>query len=141
MRYHDGLSFHSILTSIQYHIWLDVTGGQRGEELCEKASESIIVPSALLVQTVVKVQAKIETAAVDNQTTVPELHVLEEVSVPLHIGGQTLDTHGTSGPGKTRNEKMNRFLLITWLLAPRRVLFTAWLLGGRVDQRICRCQK
>lgn len=92
---------HAILTSIQYHIRLDVTGCQRREELGEQASERIIIPSMPLVQKVVKVEAEKQTAAVNNQTTVPELHILEEVSVPLHIGGQTLDTHRTSGSTKT----------------------------------------
>lgn len=58
----------------------------------------------LLVQTVGEVEAEIQAAAINNQATVPELHILEEVSVPLHIGGQTLDTHRISGPWHSRDE-------------------------------------
>lgn len=99
-----GLSTNqSVFTSIQYHVWLDVTGCQSSKELAEQAGESVIIPSMLLVQTVVEVEAEIQTAAVNNQTAVPKLHILEESSVPLHIGGQTLDTHGISGPAETRS--------------------------------------
>lgn len=91
----------AILTSIQHHIWLDVTGCQCRDELGEQTCKSIIVSSMLLVKTVVKVEAKIQTAAVDNQAAVSELHILEEVSVSLHIGSKTLDTHGISGSRKT----------------------------------------
>lgn len=91
----------NIFTSIQNHIWLDVTGCQRREELGEQGGKSIIVSSMLLVQTVVKVEAEIQAAAIDNQATVPEFHILQEVFVPLHISGQTLDTHEISGPIKT----------------------------------------
>lgn len=88
-----------IPTSIQHHVWLDVTCRQCREELGEQASESIIVPTVLLVQTLSEVQAEIETAAVNDQPTVPEPHILEQVSLLLHEGGQTVDTHWISGPG------------------------------------------
>ena len=101
-------------TSIQHHIRLDVTGCQRGQELCEQASEGIIVPSMLLVQAMVKVQAEIQTAAIDDQATVPEPDVLQEASVPLHIGGQTLDTHETSGPGDTRRNTGVAAQTVSW---------------------------
>lgn len=53
----------------------------------------MIIPSILQVQTVAEVEPEVETAAVNNQTTVPKLHILEEVFVPVHIGGQTVDPH------------------------------------------------
>lgn len=53
----------------------------------------MIIPSILLVQTVAEVEPEVETAAVNNQTTVPKVYILEEVSVPVHIGGQTVDPH------------------------------------------------
>lgn len=56
-------------------------------------NKGIIVPSMLLVQTVVKVEAEIQTAAINHQPTISELHILEEVLVPLNICGKALDTH------------------------------------------------
>lgn len=75
------------LTSIQHHIRLDVASCQRRKKLGEQESEGIVIASVLLVQIVVKVESEEETAAINNQTTVPKLHILEEVSVPFHIGG------------------------------------------------------
>lgn len=75
------------LTSIQYYIWLNVASCQCRKKLGEQESKRIIIPSMLLVQTVVKVESEEETAAINNQTTVPKLHILEKVSVPFHIGG------------------------------------------------------
>lgn len=53
-------------TSIQDHEGLDVTGGQVGEELMQQAGERIVISSVLLVQKVVKVEAEVEAAAVDD---------------------------------------------------------------------------
>lgn len=43
-----------------------------------------------------EVQAEVEAASVDDQETVPEPHVMEEVSLALHVRSQTMDTHRTS---------------------------------------------
>lgn len=59
----------------------------------EEEVKFIIIPSILLVQTVAKVEPEVETAAINNKTTVPKMNILEEVSVPVHIGGQTVDPH------------------------------------------------
>lgn len=82
-----------IPTSIQDHIWLDVAGCQCRKKLGEEEGKCIIIPSMLLVQMMVKVQSVVETAAINNQATVPKPHILEEVSVPFHKGGETLDPH------------------------------------------------
>lgn len=82
-----------VLTSIQYYIRLDIAGFKCRKELGEQEVKGIIIPSILLVQTVAKVEPVVETAAINNQRTVPKLHILEEVSVPFHIGGQTPDPH------------------------------------------------
>lgn len=99
-----GSCFHRILTSIQYNIGLDVAGFQCWQELGEQAGKSIIVASILPVQAVVKVEVEKETAAINNQTAVPELDIFEEASVRLHVGGETLDTHWFLGPGKSSKE-------------------------------------
>lgn len=122
----------AILTSIQDHIWLDVTGCQCREELGEQARKSIVVSSILLVQTVVKVKAKIQTAAVDNQSTVPEPHILEEVSVALHICSKTLNTHGISG---SRNDMEKIELML--FAAVFSTSHAEWLVEG-MALRFCR---
>lgn len=83
-------------TSIKDHIRLDVTGCQVRKELMQQAGKSIIISSVLLVQKVVKVEAEVEAATVDDQATVSESHVLENTSVFLHEGGQPWDSHEAS---------------------------------------------
>lgn len=83
-------------TSIEDHKRLDVTGFQLREELMEQFGESIVISPVLLVQKVVKIEAEVEAAAVNNQPTVPEPHILEDMFVLLHEGGQALDSHEAS---------------------------------------------
>lgn len=85
-------------TSVQHHVRLDVAGCQGREELGEQVGEGVVVPSMLLLQPMVKVEAEIQTAAVNDQATVPELHILEEVSVPLYVGSQAMHTHKITSP-------------------------------------------
>mgnify|MGYP007124604898 CR=1 FL=1 len=87
------ISMCSILTSIKYHIGPNVAGCQRREKVDNSASKAIIVSTVLLVQGGVEVEVVVQTGAINNQVAVLKLHVFEEVSVPLHKGGQTLDSH------------------------------------------------
>lgn len=75
------------LTSIQYYIWLDVASCQCRKKLGDLESKRIIIPSMLQVQIVAEVEPEEETGAINNQMTVPKLHILEKVSVPFHISG------------------------------------------------------
>lgn len=90
-------------TSIEDHKGLDVTRCQVREELVQLVGKSVILSPVLLVQKVVKVEAEVEAAAVDDQVTVPEPHVSEDMSVLLHEGGQTLDTHEASESAETQH--------------------------------------
>lgn len=100
-------------TSIQDHKGLDVTGGQVGEELMQQAGERIVISSVLLVQKVVKVEAEVEAAAVDDEATVSDPHVLENMSVFLHEGGQPEDSHLASRVcGNTSSSRERRCIII-----------------------------
>lgn len=90
-------------TSIEDHKRLDVACCQLREELMEQGGKSVVISPVLLVQKVVKVEAEVETAAVDDQVTVPEPHVLQDMSVLLHEGGQTLDSHEASESAETQH--------------------------------------
>lgn len=90
-------------TSIEDHKGLDVTRCQLREELVQLVGKSVILSPVLLVQKVVKVEAEVEAAAVDDQVTVPEPHVLEDMPVLLHEGGQTLDSHEASESAETQH--------------------------------------
>lgn len=88
--------FFTAFTSIKDHKRLDVTGCQAREELMQQAGERIVISSMLLVQKVVEVEAEVQTAAIDDQSTISELHVLENMSVILHERGQPWDSHEAS---------------------------------------------